>query len=133
MIMPAIITPKETAAAVVLGPKFKRLAAKVPVHAPVPGTAAAGGGNDFSAGFLSLFQKLTARSSNVLLLGTPKQKLTGKQINEGNRDHIADHTGNQCGKIGKIHAHSEGNGKSQLQNRDHRNEKYCQILDHRYS
>ena len=38
MITPAMITPRETDRAVILGPKFKRLAANVPVQAPVPGT-----------------------------------------------------------------------------------------------
>ena len=38
MMIPAIITPKETATAVLLGPKSSKLAARVPVQAPVPGT-----------------------------------------------------------------------------------------------
>ena len=37
MMIPAMITPKETAKVVDLKPIFKKLAASVPVHAPVPG------------------------------------------------------------------------------------------------
>ena len=37
MMIPAIMTPRETDNAVVLMPMSRKLAARVPVHAPVPG------------------------------------------------------------------------------------------------
>ena len=37
MMIPAIMTPRETDSAVVLMPMSRKLAARVPVHAPVPG------------------------------------------------------------------------------------------------
>ena len=38
IIIPAKITPKATALTLVLKSRFKKLAASVPVHAPVPGS-----------------------------------------------------------------------------------------------
>ena len=129
MIIPARSTPHITATTLDLKSISRRLAARVPVQAPVPGSgmptnnkskkSPACLGLKLLAALLAFLKAKTEKSADDRLISSPDQYLSRKQKDKRDRQHIAD---NGC-DIGrqKRKAYSGGikNGAAEFNQRHH--------------
>ena len=107
MMIPAIMTPRETDRAVVLMPMSRKLAARVPVHAPVPG--------------------MGMPTNSISARNAPVQHLPGEEIDQRHRQHIAHDAHRKRRPVVQIHAHGHNDTAPQLHQRHHGHEENHKI------
>ena len=117
MMIPAIMTPRETDNAVVLMPMSRKLAARVPVHAPVPGMGMPT--NSISA---------TNSPPRPAFIRAPVQHLPGEEIDQRHRQHIAHDAHRKRRPVVQIHAHGHNDTAPQLHQRHHGHEENQKIF-----
>ena len=145
MMIPAIMTPRETDSAVVLMPMSRKLEGSRP-------RAGAGNGNadeqhqcheqpaptglfhqPVTGGF-ALFQAVGKELPDIFFIRAPVQHLPGEEIDQRHRQHIA-HNGDDIRQPqGQAEAHAVGDGPPQLDDGHHGHQKHDEtMLEHKGS
>ena len=117
IMQPASRTPPMQARTLSLKSISSRLAARVPVHAPVPGR-----------GMPTNSSRAIKRPRPAVAFSAPFQDLARKQKDERHRDHVAD-DGNDVGAPQRqTKNYAIGDCAAQFDQGNHRNKKYSQVF-----
>jgi len=77
---------------------------------------------------LTLFHAVGEKPADDGLVLAPEQDLSGKQVNDGHRQHIAHSADQNGGQSGQIHGHGHGNTATKLNQRHHGHQKDDEIF-----
>ena len=124
MMQPASSTPPMQARTLDLKSISSRLAASVPVQAPVPASL----GLQLLAALVAFFQAEGKEFADDRLTRTPFQHLAGKEENDGHRDHIADDGNDVHLPQRQAHGHAHRDRAAQFDQGDHRNKEHTQVF-----
>ena len=95
-----------------------------PIEAP------SGLGFQLSAALFPFLQAPGKEATDVLFILSPFQHLAGKQIDEGDRNHIADNSDDDGRNQGKSPENGIGNGSADFDERNHGDEQDPEVLFH---
>ena len=130
MMIPASRTPQITAMTLFLKSILRKLAARVPVHAPVPGwdpneeqkcykETLSGLLLKLLTAFFALFQAPGKEFSCDLLILAPFEYPSCEEENKRDRYHISDHAYRKSVVPFDTHTDAEGDSASEFNDRDH--------------
>ena len=80
------------------------------------------------AATFTLFNAVGEELADVFLVAAPQQNLPGEEIDDGNRQHIADGADDQSCPVVQTHQHCIRHTATKLNERNHRNDKCDQIF-----
>ena len=142
IMIPASNTPPMQATSTSLNFMSRMDPASVPVQAPVPGSGMPTNSSSarvrprpaLASSARPPFSPLLMQKPDEGLMVAPDQKLPGKQVDEGHREHVAQHAQKVGGQCRKPQTQPNGNGSAQLHDGHHGDEKHQQIiLEHSFS